>query len=1026
MTTSTADQADFVIITALEKEAQAVVSRLEDHTVERFQARDIRTYHCGTVPITGTDRAYHVAVVLLPSMGELPAANATTDALNFWNPNFVLMVGIAGGIAQDDLDLGDVVVADQVVGYEYGKVKGNRIMPRDRVYPASALLLDRVRNFWDDAWAEQIKAARPTPAGRDKSKRFVGPIASGNKVIASKNFQTQLKERWPKLIAVETEAEGVFAAVFDRPQIRGTLVIRGISDMADRAKDDAWQEYAANAAAAYTIAWLKTGPVETFAKRATSLPRGPVKISLAKLPSTSPDLFGREKELAALDAAWANPQANVLSLVAWGGVGKTALVNKWLEHLAAGNFRGARRVYGWSLYSQGTGERVTSADLFISEALTWFGDPDPTQGSPWDKGQRLANLVRRDKTLLILDGLEPLQSYLDYERGKLKDPALAILVAELARQNQGLCVITTREAVADLASFPETTCQQDLEQISAEAGRALLRVGGVQGADAELEQAARDFGLHALALNLLASFVHEFPGHHISNAAKIPDLDVPAAQGKHPRRVMAAFATRFGKGPEVELLRILGLFDRPADGGAIAALRAAPAILNLTEHVQGLSEARWLQLVNKLRRVRLIALESKHHPDTLDAHPLVREHFGQQLAHEYPQAWREAHSRLYEYYKSSTKELPDTIEEMAPLYAAVTHGCQAGRHQEAYGEVYRRRIHRVNEFFQLKKLGVFGADLAILSGFFDPPWRQPVATLREDFKGFVLNQAGADLRALGRLAEAAQPMQASLEAYITQKNWESAAITASNLTELELTIGDVTQALAYAKQSVELADRSGDAIQRKDRRAGFAAVLHQAGLLSEAETAFYEAEEIQKKIWKPQYQVLHSVVGYFYCNLLLDQGKLQEVMRRAEQTLCYQSESWYSLLDIALDNLSLGRAHLMQAREETFRVLETLKVSLRTLIARWTACGRRERNICCHSACSHAWNFIVSLARWTRRGGIWMKRSPSPRAAGWGCIWRIAIWNMRGGIWQWRRLVETFRRNVSTMMRVNISPSPKR
>lgn len=33
-----------------------------------------------------------------------------------------------------------------------------------------------------------------------------------------------------------------------------------------------------------------------------------IKISLAKLPSTSRDLFGRDKELAALDAAWARPR----------------------------------------------------------------------------------------------------------------------------------------------------------------------------------------------------------------------------------------------------------------------------------------------------------------------------------------------------------------------------------------------------------------------------------------------------------------------------------------------------------------------------------------------------------------------------------------------------------------------------------------------------------------------------------------------------------------------------------------------
>jgi hypothetical protein len=118
--------------------------------------------------------------------------------------------------------------------------------------------------------------------------------------------------------------------------------------------------------------------------------------------------------------------------------------------MAAENFRGAGRVFAWSFYSQGVSERATSADLFINAALEWLGDEDPTAGSPWDKGERLARLAREQKTLLILDGMEPLQSSFAHERGKIKDPALATLVTELAHENSGLCIITTREAVADL------------------------------------------------------------------------------------------------------------------------------------------------------------------------------------------------------------------------------------------------------------------------------------------------------------------------------------------------------------------------------------------------------------------------------------------------------------------------------------------------------------------------------------------------------------------------------------------------
>ena len=66
---------------------------------------------------------------------------------------------------------------------------------------------------------------------------------------------------------------------------------------------------------------------------------------------------------------------------------------------------------------------------------------------------------------------------------------------------------------------------------------------------------------------------------------------------------------------------------------------------------------------------------------------------------------------------------------MQPLYAAVVHGCRAGRQQEACDEVYWRRIQRGNEFYSTKKLGAFGSELTALAGFFDRPWSQPSARL---------------------------------------------------------------------------------------------------------------------------------------------------------------------------------------------------------------------------------------------------------------------------------------------------------
>lgn len=143
------------------------------------------------------------------------------------------------------------------------------------------------------------------------------------------------------------------------------------------------------------------------------VPLPPDRIALARLPSTSVQLFGRKEELSFLDKCWEDPEVNVITSVGAGGSGKTALVNSWLNELEANRYRGARLVFAFSFYGQGTSEKAqASADLFLSSALSWFGDPNPDEGSSWSKGERLAELVKKTRSLIVLDGLEPLQFHL--------------------------------------------------------------------------------------------------------------------------------------------------------------------------------------------------------------------------------------------------------------------------------------------------------------------------------------------------------------------------------------------------------------------------------------------------------------------------------------------------------------------------------------------------------------------------------------------------------------------------------------
>ncbi len=648
-------------------------------------------------------------------------------------------------------------------------------------------------------------------------------------------------------------------------------------------------------------------------------PLPPEVIDTDKLPITGSELFGREDELAILDAAWADDSIRVQTVVAWGGVGKTALINGWLNRMAQDNYRGAERVYGWSFYSQGAAEgRQASAEIFMQETLSRFGDPDPEDGTAEEKGRRLAELVRAQKTLLILDGLEPLQHppHEAYgQEGRLKDRGLAVFLRQLAAAQPGLCVITSRERVTDLLNQTGATVKEmNLEQLSTSAGVTLLKKVGIKGRDQDLKKAVEEYNGHALALTLLGNYISVCCNGDIRKRDTIPPLTQERRQGGHAKRVMAAYRNHLKGSPELDILFLLGLFDRPADAGAIAVLRQAPAITGVTGRLQNLSEVDWFYALDHLRQAHLLAQEILEKPGSLDCHPLIREYFGERLSHEKPDGFKAAHERLYHYYKDlPKKELPDTLEEMAPLFAAIAHGCAAGLHQSALDDVYWKRVLRGEEFYCTRKLGAFGSDLAALSHFFHKPWSAPAAGLNESDKALVLSWAAFRLRAMGRSVEAVEPFQTSLNFEVNQKNWKGAAQVASNLSELLLTLGRVAEAVDYGRQGVKFADDSGDAFQKTVNRATAADALLAAGERQEAEALFRQAEEMQKER-QLEYPLLYSLQGYRYCDLLLEKGEIRQVVERAEKTLEW-AEKFGSLLSKAIDKLTLGRAHLLLARE---------------------------------------------------------------------------------------------------------------
>ncbi len=635
------------------------------------------------------------------------------------------------------------------------------------------------------------------------------------------------------------------------------------------------------------------------------------KIHLDRLPTVKGEFFGREAELRLLDDAWAGDGTRIIQFIASGGTGKTKLLRHWLDHTD-----NIDALIAWSFYSQGSSEdKQVSASPFFSHAFDKLGSTRSLSSftTEEDKGEHLADLLRQQHCVLVLDGLEPLQHAGKGMRGELKDRAIRRLLRSLAGQNSGLCIITTRIAVHELSDRAHVVAR-DLQNLTLDDGVRLLQSLGVQGNDKEIEKAVREYGCHALALHLLGNELHTYLDDDVRKRDTLTELigDYDDLE-RHAFKVMQAYSIWLDGTPELKLLQLLGLFDHPIETEVLQVLWQSQ-IPDLTANID---EKAWKVAIRDLREKHRLLSMHENWPDLLDCHPLIREYFGKQLREKQPDAWQQAHTRLYEYYKALPqklygKELPDTLEQMRPLFNAVAHGCAAELYQTVLDEVYCPRVWR-HDAYVVKELGAFSDDLATIAHFFTVPWHTPAAHLTEHYQAYVRGWAGFDLRAMGRLSEALETMPAAADYFVKKRDWVNAAINTANLSELQLLIGDVTAALASSQKGVSYADRSHKKWGRYvTNRATYADALHQAGSVELALKWFQEAEQLQKQN-HPEYPYLYTQQGFNYCDLLLAEGRVVEVWERAEHTLeRARKEGRKNLLPIALDKLTFGRACLKQ------------------------------------------------------------------------------------------------------------------
>lgn len=255
---------DYLLLTPLDEEWRSI-KRVLAPKVEPLP-KDAISYYLFTQPVDRPGVGQGEYLFVAASIGHrTPGQSQTgifaTHAIGHWQPARVLLMGIAGSLDPANLKLGDVVVPDEIFGYEVGDARGKSLTFRPTHHQTGALDLDRVRAFITDtddyeAWQEECVAAAKKLLGRKKlepPRVHIEPVASGNLVVKSVAFGRKLQSEISKKIqAVEMEAVGVWHAVYHDADCKKALMLRGISDYSDtgkakleKATKGAWRTYAA-------------------------------------------------------------------------------------------------------------------------------------------------------------------------------------------------------------------------------------------------------------------------------------------------------------------------------------------------------------------------------------------------------------------------------------------------------------------------------------------------------------------------------------------------------------------------------------------------------------------------------------------------------------------------------------------------------------------------------------------------------------------------------------------------------------
>lgn len=544
-------------------------------------------------------------------------------------------------------------------------------------------------------------------------------------------------------------------------------------------------------------------------------------------------LIGRQKELKIL-TDWISGKelefdgkkapadsVRIMSVIAIGGMGKSALTWKWFNDVAPQEMKNLAGRMWWSFY-----ESDATFENFVIRALAYVSKRSIQEvmeiPAPERETQLLAALDH-EAFLLVLDGVERIliayarmdaprldDSEVGIEKSlrKTADPRVGSFLKKLAQVKRSRILVSSRLYPTVLEASGGDPIpgafRIGIEGLTDEDAVELWRALGVSGSRDELLPVFNTFAKHPLLIQALAGEVKRYrkaPGDFAQWRKANPQFDPSKfAKTKESMAHVLEFALRGLDSNSQRALQTIAAFRIPTSYDTLAAV-------SIGENVVCSDDSELDVILNELEDRGLVGWDKR--ANRYDLHPIVRGVVWSGLADETRVA---VYSRLLAHFEAVPKiddyHAVNSLEDLTPAIELYNTLIGLGRYDDA-ARFFAERL----EDATLYRLSASRPRVELLKMLFpDEPEQLPLLT-RQDAQAFALSALAMSYDFIGQRGRAVTLYRRGITIRSDIKDDHGLSVGLCNLSDTLRVLGKLWESESAALRSLIITRRQDDRFQ---------------------------------------------------------------------------------------------------------------------------------------------------------------------------------------------------------------------